>query len=266
MLRAILPMYDFPELRAATDAWWARLARALRREGLKDVPSELTRNGSVQAAGEKPELILTQICGYHLAQPHCDLTYIATPCYTADGCSGPLYRSHIVVPESAPARSLEELRGLRCAISSYTSHSGCNALRGAISPLARDGRFFSEVLVSGAHACSLDLLRSGEADVAAVDCITYALLARHRPNALEGTRIIGQTEAAPACPYVAQVNATSDVISRLRGSLRAAAEDPALANARSELLLIGFQVLDAHEYDQIGRVEEEAKRRGFRDF
>jgi hypothetical protein len=30
---AALPMYDWPEIREATDAWWAGLARAFRREG-----------------------------------------------------------------------------------------------------------------------------------------------------------------------------------------------------------------------------------------
>src|SRR6185312_8107473 len=33
MAVASLPMYDLPELRAATDAWWKGLARAFRREG-----------------------------------------------------------------------------------------------------------------------------------------------------------------------------------------------------------------------------------------
>ena len=36
MAVASLPMYDLPELREATDAWWRGLARAFAAEGLED--------------------------------------------------------------------------------------------------------------------------------------------------------------------------------------------------------------------------------------
>jgi hypothetical protein len=37
MASAALPMYDLPELQAATDAWWAGIARAeARRLGYRD--------------------------------------------------------------------------------------------------------------------------------------------------------------------------------------------------------------------------------------
>ena len=39
MAVASLPMYDLPELRAATDAWWRGLAQAFRREGIADLPA-----------------------------------------------------------------------------------------------------------------------------------------------------------------------------------------------------------------------------------
>jgi hypothetical protein len=39
---ASLPMYDWPEVREATDAWWAGLARHLRDAGF-EAPDRLTR-------------------------------------------------------------------------------------------------------------------------------------------------------------------------------------------------------------------------------
>jgi hypothetical protein len=40
---ATLPMYDWPQLRSSTDAWWAGLARHLRAAGI-DAPDRLTRS------------------------------------------------------------------------------------------------------------------------------------------------------------------------------------------------------------------------------
>lgn len=259
-------MYDLPELHATTDAWWVGLARALRREGIEDVPDRLTREQSTEAMWQRPDLLLSQICGYNMVGKWQErLSYVATPCYMAPGCHGPLYRSHIVVPASSPARTLEDLRGLRCVINGYTSHSGCNALRATFAPLARGGRFFCSVTVSGGHALSLDLIASEEADVAAIDCIIYALLARCRPRLLEDTRIIAQTVAAPVGPYVTRGAASDDLIARMRSGLARAMDDPDLAPARADLLLGGIEILPVENYARITQIQLEAVRLGYRD-
>ena len=264
MAAAELPMYDLPELRSATDAWWAGIARALRREAIEEVPDQLTRE---QSAEGRPDLLLSQVCGSRLVGEGRErLTYVATPCYTAPGCNGPLYRSVIVVPATCPARTLEELRGSRCAINGYRSHSGCNALRATFAPLAQGGRFFASVTVSGGHALSLALIASGQADVAAIDCITYALLLRCRPQLLEDTRIIAQTVAAPVGPYVTSGGASDDRIARLRSGLAQTMDDHDLATVRADLLLRGINVLPVDDYAQIARIEVKAMRLGYRDF
>lgn len=267
MATAGLPMYDLAELRAATDAWWTGIARALRREGIDDIPERLTRDLSTEAIWRRPDLLLSQICGYDIVgERRQRLTYVATPFYTAPGCDGPLYRSHIVVPANAPAQTIEELRGLRCAINGYMSHSGCNALRATVAPLARDGRFFSSVTVSGGHALSLALLASGAADVAAIDCITYALMARCQSRLVEDTRIVAQTVAAPVGPYVTHSSASNDFVVRLRHGLVRAMDDPDLAAARADLLLDGIETLPVEDYARITRIEAKAKGLGYRDF
>ena len=60
---ASLPMYDLPEVTAATDAWWAGLARAMRREGLSDVPDRLTRGPDVAELWRASDLLFSQTCG-----------------------------------------------------------------------------------------------------------------------------------------------------------------------------------------------------------
>lgn len=260
-------MYDLPELSAATDSWWAGIARALRHEGIADVPERLTREHSTEALWRQPDLFLSQACGYNIVGTwQGRFAYVATPCYMVPGCDGPLYRSHIVVPAGAQAQTLEDLRGTRCAINGYSSHSGCNSLRATFAPLGQGGRFFRSVTVSGGHRLSLALLASAQVDVAAIDCVTYTLLARHHPSLVKDVRIIAQTVAVPVGPYVTRIGVSDDLISRLRGALARAMRDPDLAATRADLLIAGIQVLPLEDYQRIAQIETDATKLGYRDF
>ncbi|MGQ0663577.1 MAG: phosphate/phosphite/phosphonate ABC transporter substrate-binding protein [Pseudomonadota bacterium] len=261
--RASLPMYDPPELKRAVDAWWAGIAAAFRRENV-DAPERLVRGLSVGELWDDPGLLFTQTCGYPLVRGRAGrLHYLATPRYDAPGCEGSDYCSWIVVAADAPAKTLEDLRGARCAINGPDSHSGCNALRALVAPLARGGRFFGSVTVTGGHAESLAQIARRAVDVAAIDCITYALLARCRPAAVAATRVIGRTMSAPGLPYVTRVGLPPDLIERLRAGLARAAADPGLASVRAELLIEGIDVLPIESYDRIAALEAEAKRQGY---
>jgi ABC-type phosphate/phosphonate transport system substrate-binding protein len=214
-----------------------------------------------------PDLPLSQTCGYNIAGTHHGrLVYVATPRFDAPGCEGSLYSSHIVVPASSVVQTLQDLRGLRCAINGYASHSGCNALRSTFARLATEGRFFSSVVASGGHALSLKMLAEGQADVAAVDCVVYALLARHRPQAVENLRIIGRTVSVPVGPYIASAGSSVDMVARLRTGLLRAADDPDMVSARHTLLIRGFEILGPEDYSSIVAIEADARRLGYRDF
>src|SRR5262249_33850041 len=107
---------------------------------------------------------------------------------------------------------------------------------------------------------------SGDVDVAAIDCITYALLARCRPGLVERTRIIAQTMPAPVSPYVTHSSTSPEFIARLRGALGHAIHDPILAMARADLLLEEVEILSVEDYERTAQLEAEAKRLGYRDF
>jgi predicted nucleotidyltransferase len=53
-------------------------------------------------------------------------------------------------------------------------------LRALVAPLGRNGRFFASVPISGTHVDGIAALTNGQADVTAIDCVTYALLERYR--------------------------------------------------------------------------------------
>jgi hypothetical protein len=261
---ASLPMYDPPELRAAVDAWWEGLVDAFRHEGVTEVPDRLTRRYFTEEVWRHPALLITQVCGYDVVRGWSRrLAYLGTPCYSAPGCHGIDSTSFILVGADSQARSLADLRGAHCVINGYASHSGCNVLREAMAPLARGGRFFGAVTVSGSHFASLTRLATGNANVAAIDCVTYALMARCRPDLVRCTRILSETVRAPSPPYVTRADCSPDLIARLRGGLLRAAADPRLAAVRSDLMIAGIEILPSEAYERIASIEVVAAAAGY---
>lgn len=264
MTLASLPMYDLPELTGATDAWWTGLATAFRQAGIAEVPSALCRPDDMVALWRDPTLLFSQTCGYPLTHELKSVVQpVATPAYGAPGCHGAGYASVVVVRDGDPARDIVQLRDRICAVNAQNSQSGYNALRRLIAPLAVAGRFFSDVVVSGGHAASLAAVAGRQADVAAVDCVTFALLSRCRPAAVEALRVLTTTQSVPGLPYVTRASVDDTFLRRLRDGLFAALADPNLAAARDDLLISGAEVLPFEAYGCIDRMEAEAFASGY---
>ncbi len=60
---AALPMYDLPQLKLATDAFWCAIAERLKDAGLP-APASLTRTDDYHATWRDPGLLIGQACGY----------------------------------------------------------------------------------------------------------------------------------------------------------------------------------------------------------
>jgi ABC-type phosphate/phosphonate transport system substrate-binding protein len=259
-------MYDLPEVRWATDALWTAIARELDRSGVPGVPMGLMREGSPADHWSSDDLLFSQSCGFPVMHDFADvLQIVATPTYRAPGCGRGTYASVVLVADTSPAASLADLRGTVCAMNDRSSHSGMNVFRAMVAPLATEGRFFARVVVTGSHLGSIDHVRAGDADVASIDAVTYALLSRHRPSAVAGTRVLAISPPAPALPYVTRARADSDLVTRIRHALGVAMHDPELASARDALLLEGIVVDDGAAYAEIVRMAESARALGYPD-
>jgi ABC-type phosphate/phosphonate transport system substrate-binding protein len=261
---AILPMYDLESLRPSTDALWSAIAANLRAAGI-EAPSSLARAVALEDAWADPALLLGQTCGYPLVTSlRGRVTLLATPRYRAPGCEGAAYRSAVVVRAHDPAHSLADLRGARCAVNGLDSNSGMNVLRAAIAPLVSAGdRFFADVVVTGAHAASLAALAGGRADVAAIDCVTWAHLQRLRPGLTAGLRVLAWSVAMPGLPLITSLRSGEAVTTALRAALWAVGADPALAPVREALLLEGFDEVPLQAYDAILALQAEAVALGY---
>ena len=264
ILRASLPMYDLPEVRDHTDRLWAAVAQEMRGLGMAGVPDALERPSGHRAAWRPHGLLLSQSCGYPAAGAlRGALRIVATPHYAAPGCDGPRYSSVVVVRASSRATALDALRGSVCAFNARDSQSGYNALRAAVAPLAGGRPFFAATVETGAHAASIEAVRGGRADVCAVDCVTWALLARHRPASLCGLAVLARTGPAPGLPFVTGGDCPDATVETIRRALGCAFSRADLADTRRALLIEGISATGLDTYEPLLAMERAAAALGY---
>jgi len=260
---ASLSMYDIPETAAATDIMWSNLAGHFSAAGVSDVPAALTRPGLGSDFWLRPDMLFSQTCGYPMITKLAGrVSLLATPCYDAPGCVGPDYCSLIIVREDAPCRVFQDLRGKTSAVNGVDSWSGHHALRLLIASEGGQGNPYCKAIESGGHTASVMAVAGGEADFAAVDCVTYATLSRHRPSAVAGTRVLCRTPEMPGLPLIAGQPASAVEIEAMRKGLSTAFADPALNETRAILGITGVFFPQESEYERLAAALRKAEAAG----
>jgi ABC-type phosphate/phosphonate transport system substrate-binding protein len=246
---AALPMYDLPDLAEANDELWSAISRYLRDDGVQSVPAALSRGLPLLALWTDPDLLLSQACGYPLMTALSGrVRVVSTPRYRAPGCKGPFHRSAVVVRATDRAEALADLAGRRLALNDETSGTGMNLLRALIAPLARRRPFFGQVEITGSHLASAEAVAGGSADLAALDCVTWAHLQRLRPGLAAQLRLLTWSAGSPGLPLITARNTDRATLAAIGRALGEVSRDPALAAARRELLLEGFSNLPPARY------------------
>jgi ABC-type phosphate/phosphonate transport system substrate-binding protein len=261
---ASLPMYDFPQLQSATDAFWQAIAERLKAAGLTAVPSSLSRRDDYRADWHRPELLLGQTCGYPLiTQLKGAVRIVATPIYSCLGCEGFEHRSFFIVNANARHRVLQDLRGGICALNGFDSNTGMNLLRAAVAPFAEGSQFFHSMIVTGSHFKSLEAVAGGHADLAAIDCVSFAHFQRFEPELTACVAKIGESMMTAAPPFITAKNTDAGTIDILRGVLSDIATAPALESVRLALNIEGFAFETETAYERLLLIEKEAVARGY---
>ena len=211
MQKINFPWYNLPCLRADYARLWQRLSVYLKQEAFKDLPDGLDATADLGEVLTAPDLLISQTCGYDIAVDlPLPLTMIYTPSYAAEGCGDGTYRSFIVTRRGL---SRQDMNGARLVANDDRSWSGYHCLR-------HDHHLFKQIMFSGRHTRSLEFLKTGRADFAAIDCVVWALLTRDEPAALNGLYVVGQTDAAPAPPLVSAKSRSPRELSVLRRAFK----------------------------------------------
>ncbi len=237
---ASLPMYDWPERRAAQGAFWAAVRGGLRARGV-DAPEAL----SDVAAWDAPGLVFSQTCGWPWATAWRDaLDLVAVPVGSVPGCAGDTYSSMVVVRAGSDAAALADLRGRTVAYNGADSQSGVHTLREAVAGMAGGRPFFGRGIETGAHRDSIWAVAAGRADCAAIDAVCWAMAREHDRAAVAALRIVHRTAPAPALPFVTRKGGPVRAV-------RAALEDAMAAGFGAPLHIDGLADPDPARYDSL---------------
>jgi ABC-type phosphate/phosphonate transport system substrate-binding protein len=260
---AALPMYNVaPALaqdwRALLDDFHTQLLPWLAARG--DTLSIVDTGPDLTAFWLRDDLLLSQTCGYPLVHALAGrVNLVATPHFDAPGCERGAYRSVLVVGTHVDAQTLADCRGLRAVYNSDDSNSGMNLLRHAVAPLAHDGRFFASVQQSGGHLASLRALAiDRSADIAAIDCVTFAFVRDYLPELAAGVREIGMTASTAALPFITSTTLPADVL--FKALTDALAQDEQRAR---RLRLKGLVARTPSDYTPILDLENKSIERGY---
>lgn len=192
---ASLGMYDMPHTRDANNRLWSLINAGLRLE-----PRDLDRTDDMWEHWLSPDLLMSQTCGLPFrARLHDKVKLVGTPDYGLPGCPPGYYNSVLLVRADRNEAMLHELDTPSLAYNEPLSQSGWAAPFAHFKAL---GQPFKAGLQTGAHVASARAVALGQADVAAVDALTWAMLERDSPSLVNALRVIDQTAPTPGLPYI----------------------------------------------------------------
>lgn len=233
-MTASLPMY--PVDPAAVTALWQRLRTCTPTVSL---PETLLWPDPLLPHWLQDDLSLSQTCGYPLMATLVNVQVVGAFHYAAPGCEGACYRSWIVVREEESGEQWRDFQGRKLAYNSEDSQSG---YRGLIK-MTGGPDVFSQRIASGGHRRSLALLREKVADIAAIDCVSWALLRKRFPAELQGLKVIGETASVPSLPLITGAATSAQELAALRAGLMELTSAPAHRDVLAPLLITHFSVL-----------------------
>lgn len=202
VLTAALPMYDWDEEKLSNDHFWQKLRHAFQPTALA-IPEKLERSQETFKVWTDPALLFAQTCGLpYLEHLQSLVQILGVPVYPYEGCRNYEYSSRLVVRSSDTRQSIEEFKNSRLAINEYGSQSGCNAVRLMLHTSALEPSFFQSVSISGSHRQSIRLVSSDEADLCAIDPISWHLAKQHDPEVVAKLNVIDETPYTPGLPFI----------------------------------------------------------------
>jgi ABC-type phosphate/phosphonate transport system substrate-binding protein len=238
MTVASLAMYPFTHIRPDHERLWD----AVRARLSFDAPG-LDWEVSHDVACRRDDLLIGQTCGWPLITDLASrVRVVGTFDCDVDGAVDGTYRSLLV--SRAPGSLVEILHrpGLTVAANSKDSLSGWVSL---YSVAAGHGVRLDAVEWTGAHASSVEAVRQGRADLAAIDSVSWTHLDT------TGLSVVGHGPRVPCLPLVTSSRSSDAVIAELRHAFAAAVGDPSMAATCASLRIRGFLDRELTDYQQV---------------
>lgn len=157
---------------------------------------------------------------------------IAQPSYDAfEGGQGELYSSALVMPadggppvasprDGKAAIPIDFLRGKRFIFNNPDSMSGLIGLTRDLEAMGESLDIFASRGESGGHRSSIIAIAEGRADIAAIDCESWALAQRFEPAA-KCVRVVGWTARRKGLPYITARTMPETMVAAMREAVAA---------------------------------------------
>jgi hypothetical protein len=242
-MSASYPMYALPQVQKSLVTWWQQVLVELNKnqvayhQKLKKVETDLYRHWL------DPELFFSQTCGYPLTTVLKDrVKLIGTPVYDSSYSQQANYCSLLIVGSGDNGDTIEDYSGKRFAFNGLDSQSGFNAVKMYLTERSLPVPFFGQNLQSGQHIKSIAMVSLGEADICAVDSISYSHIQRHQPRLLANVRVLDSTGFTPGLPFITSVN--------IYDAIEHVCNLDALCQENSDLLIKGVNEISLDSYMQ----------------
>jgi ABC-type phosphate/phosphonate transport system substrate-binding protein len=268
-LLAALPMYLVPQ--EALDAFWNALATRLRAhmptqgahaQWRDALPTQLLWPQDYHAHWREPHLLLSQACGYPLTTSlRGQVQLVGTFAYDVPHANGVVCRSVLICRSDDVRQQLPQFDGAHLVCNETGSQSGYNALRAMVAQCSPALRF-GQCTISGGHNQSIESVRTGAADLASIDCVSYALWQQANPALAAQVRVFATTDDYPGLPLITSLQTPPEVLQALQAALREIAHDPAYAALRAPLRILGFEATSLPLYARCLEMEASAAARG----
>jgi ABC-type phosphate/phosphonate transport system substrate-binding protein len=241
-------MYDWPELRQPTDAFWEILKNHFADARIEP-PQHVSRFENETASWLSSDLFFSQTCGYPYATRlagHVEL--LGTPHFAVEGWQGPYYSSAVIVRRDLQINGLEDSKPLRFAYNGETSLSGFRCLNPLIGNPAR---WFDECIESGGHRRSAAMVAAGEADIAAIDALCWHFVGAYDRGSADMLRVLQWTPLLPALPYITRKGWTLTQLAAMKLALQNAVSETASSPVAKLLPVSGVSLLQDEIYQSI---------------
>lgn len=163
----------------------------------------------------------------------------------------PVYFSDVIVHRNSKFRKFEDLRNASWAYNEPHSHSGYNITRYKLATMGITNGYFGQVIVSGSHTGSLELILDRRVDASAIDTTVLDLLLTEKPEIGEQIRVIDTWGPSPIPPWVISKSLSPELRQSIRRSLLGMHRHAEGRKILDQGLIDHFAQVDDHHYDTI---------------
>ncbi|MEZ5343470.1 MAG: PhnD/SsuA/transferrin family substrate-binding protein [Acidimicrobiales bacterium] len=168
-----------------------------------------------------------------------------------EGSNGqPVYFGDLVTRPDSAIACFEDVRGTRVGCNDAVSLSGHYSFRFAATARGLDPDSFADLVFTGGHHQSLDLLLAGHLDAAVVDSVVLARRARTDAAAAD-LRVVERLGPWPVQPLVARATMPVDEVARIQQLLLAANDRPEVVAALADAGLSHLVAVSPEHYDVV---------------